>query len=314
MKILLLGKNGQVGRELCRALLPLGEVVALGRGDADLRDQDALLTILTLHRPDVIVNAAACTAVDQAESDPDTAHQVNALAVATLARHARAAGALLVHYSTDYVFDGTQERPYTETDAPNPLNVYGRSKLEGEHAILASGCDALIFRTSWVYSTHGGNFLATVLRLARERESLDVVADQHGAPTSDAAGEARVVFDQRADDGDGRGVNVVHHLHGVRVGDGHGRQGHAARQAGGHVELQLPQGILAFGAGGEPGGVERQGGRVEAGAAHVDRDLLVVTLVQHQDAGGDLCAQRVAVGQALFVHEAHEAAGAVAAV
>jgi dTDP-4-dehydrorhamnose reductase len=186
VKILLLGKNGQVGRELCRALLPLGEVVALGRGDADLRDQDALLTILTLHRPDVIVNAAACTAVDQAESDPDTARQVNALAVAALARHARTAGALLVHYSTDYVFDGMQERPYTETDAPNPLNVYGRSKLEGERAIQASGCDALIFRTSWVYSAHGGNFLTTVLRLARERESLDVVADQHGAPTSAA--------------------------------------------------------------------------------------------------------------------------------
>ncbi|MGS1008483.1 dTDP-4-dehydrorhamnose reductase [Achromobacter anxifer] len=186
MKILLLGKDGQVGRELCRALLPLGEVVALGRGDADLRDQDALLTALVHHRPDVIVNAAACTAVDQAESDPDTARQVNALAVAALARHARAAGALLVHYSTDYVFDGSQERPYTETDTPNPLNAYGRSKLEGEHAIQASGCDALIFRTSWVYSTHGGNFLDAMLRLARERESLDVVADQHGAPTSAA--------------------------------------------------------------------------------------------------------------------------------
>lgn len=186
MKILLLGKDGQVGRELCRALLPLGEVVALGRGHVDLRDQDALLAALALHRPDVIVNAAAFTAVDQAESDPDTARQVNALAVAALARHARAAGALLVHYSTDYVFDGTQERPYTETDAPNPLNVYGRSKLEGERAILASGCDALIFRTSWIYSAHGGNFLKTVLRLARERDSLDVVADQHGAPTSAA--------------------------------------------------------------------------------------------------------------------------------
>lgn len=184
MKILLLGKDGQIGRELCRALLPLGEVVALGRGDADLRDQHALLAALAFHRPDVIVNAAAYTAVDQAESDPDAARQVNAIAVAALARHARAAHALLVHYSTDYVFDGAQERPYAETDTPTPLNVYGRSKLEGERAIQASGCDALIFRTSWVYSTHGGNFLKTVLRLAREREYLEVVADQRGAPTS----------------------------------------------------------------------------------------------------------------------------------
>lgn len=184
MKILLLGKDGQVGRELCRALFPLGEVVALGRGDADLRDQEALLAALTSRRADVIVNAAAYTAVDQAESDPDTARQVNALAVSTLARHARAAHALLVHFSTDYVFDGTQKRPYVETDAPNPLNAYGRSKLEGERAIQASSCDALVFRTSWVYSAHGSNFLKTMLRLAQERESLDVVSDQHGAPTS----------------------------------------------------------------------------------------------------------------------------------
>lgn len=184
MKILLLGKDGQVGRELCRALLPLGEVVALGRGDVDLCDQDALLAVLASRPADVIVNAAACTAVDWAESDPDAALQVNALAVSVLARHARAARALLVHYSTDYVFDGTQDRPYTEADSPNPLNVYGSTKLAGEHAIEASGCDALVFRTSWVYSVHGSNFLKTMLRLARERESLDVVADQHGAPTS----------------------------------------------------------------------------------------------------------------------------------
>lgn len=184
MKILLLGKDGQIGRELCRALGPVAEVVALGRGDVDLRDQDALLAALASHPADVIVNAAAWTAVDQAESDPNTARQVNALAVATLARHARAAGALLVHYSTDYVFDGTQERAYAETDSPNPLNVYGSTKLEGEQAIQACGCDALVFRTSWVYSAHGSNFLKTMLRLAQQRENLDVVSDQHGAPTS----------------------------------------------------------------------------------------------------------------------------------
>ncbi len=184
VKILLLGKDGQVGRELCRALLPLGEVVALGRSDADLRNRDALLAALATCPADVIVNAAAWTAVDKAESDPDTALQVNASAASVLARHARAAGALLVHYSTDYVFDGALARPYTEADTPHPLNVYGSTKLAGEQAIHASGCDALVFRTSWVYSAHGSNFLKTMLRLARERETLDVVADQHGAPTS----------------------------------------------------------------------------------------------------------------------------------
>ncbi|CAB5514773.1 dTDP-4-dehydrorhamnose reductase [Achromobacter anxifer] len=184
MKILLLGKNGQVGRELCRALVPLGEVVALGRADADLRDENALLAALSSHRPDVIVNAAAYTAVDMAERAPETANQINATTVAVLAGQARATGAMLVHYSTDYVFDGAQDRPYVETDAPNPLNVYGSSKLAGEQAIQASGCDALVFRIGWVYSTHGRNFLKTMLRLAQERESLDVVSDQRGTPTS----------------------------------------------------------------------------------------------------------------------------------
>ncbi|CAB3943231.1 dTDP-4-dehydrorhamnose reductase [Achromobacter insolitus] len=184
MKILLLGKDGQVGQELRRALLPQGELVALGRGDVDLRDQDALLALLSSHRPDAIVNAAAYTAVDAAETDRDTAAQVNAAAVAILACHARTAGALLVHFSTDYVFDGTQERAYRETDSPNPLNVYGSTKLAGEHAIQAAGCDALVFRIGWIYSTHGRNFLKTMLRLAGERERLEVVSDQHGTPTS----------------------------------------------------------------------------------------------------------------------------------
>ena len=184
MKILLLGKDGQVGRELCHALLPFGEVVALGRDGADLRDQDALLAVLSSCRPDVIVNAAAYTAVDAAENDRETATRVNALAVATLARHAQAARALLVHFSTDYVFDGAQQRPYSETDGPNPLNVYGSTKLAGERAIQATGCDALVFRIGWVYSRHGKNFLNTMLRLALERQRLDVVSDQHGTPTS----------------------------------------------------------------------------------------------------------------------------------
>ncbi|WYX28683.1 dTDP-4-dehydrorhamnose reductase [Achromobacter denitrificans] len=184
MKILLLGKDGQVGRELRRALAPLGELVALGRDAVDLRDQDGLLAALAAHRPDAIVNAAAYTAVDLAETDAATAAQVNTIAVATLARHARHSGALLVHYSTDYVFDGTRACPYTEADVPNPLNVYGATKLASERVIGDAGCDALVFRTSWVYSAHGKNFLKTILNLARSRESLDVVSDQYGTPTS----------------------------------------------------------------------------------------------------------------------------------
>ncbi len=184
MKILLLGKNGQVGRELRRALAPLGELVAPGRDAADLRDQDGLRAVLSACRPDAIVNAAAYTAVDRAETDGAAASQVNALAVSTLARHARATNALLVHYSTDYVFDGTAAQPYAETDIPNPRNVYGATKLAGEQAIRDAGCDALVFRTSWVYSAHGRNFLKAILRLAQARPGLDVVADQHGAPTS----------------------------------------------------------------------------------------------------------------------------------
>ncbi|WMD19405.1 dTDP-4-dehydrorhamnose reductase [Achromobacter seleniivolatilans] len=186
MKILLFGKDGQIGRHL-RGLLPtLGELAALGRDDVDLRDQNALMLALSVHRPDVIVNAAAYTAVDQAETDQDTATQVNVLAVSTLASYAKNAGALLVHYSSDYVFDGEKSLPYTEADAPNPLNVYGATKLAGESAILQSACDALILRCSWVYSSQGKNFPATILRLARTRQELDVVADQHGTPTSAA--------------------------------------------------------------------------------------------------------------------------------
>jgi dTDP-4-dehydrorhamnose reductase len=183
VKILLLGKAGQIGQELRHALPALGEVVPLGHGDVDLRDQDALLRALAAHRPDVIVNAAAYTAVDQAETDREAADQVNAQAVAALAQYAKEASALLVHYSTDYVFDGDSDQPYTETDTPRPLNVYGATKLAGESAVLESGCDALVFRCSWVYAPHAQNFPAVILRLARTRDRLDVVADQIGAPT-----------------------------------------------------------------------------------------------------------------------------------
>jgi len=184
MRILLFGKDGQVGHALRRTLLPLGALTALGRRQADLEHPDALQSMLHQHRPDVIVNAAAYTAVDQAEREPQRAQAINATAVAHMADYARAHGALLLHYSTDYVFDGTQNQPYRETDAPNPVNVYGQSKLAGETAIAASGCRYLILRTSWVFSAYGENFIKTILRLAQERTQLSIVTDQIGAPTS----------------------------------------------------------------------------------------------------------------------------------
>jgi len=189
MRILLLGKSGQVGWELQRALAPLGGVTSLGRGEnseglsGDLADPSTLADTVTCVVPDVIVNAAAYTAVDKAESDPQQARAVNALAPKVLAREAARIGALLVHYSTDYVFDGSGTRPWREDDPTGPLSVYGRTKLEGEQAIIGSGCRHLIFRTSWVYAARGGNFAKTMLRLARERESLSVIDDQVGAPT-----------------------------------------------------------------------------------------------------------------------------------
>jgi dTDP-4-dehydrorhamnose reductase len=188
MKILLLGKNGQVGWELQRALSVLGEVVALDRHGAvglcgDLSDLQGLTQTVRCVQPQVIVNAAAHTAVDKAESEPEMAHILNARAPGVLAREARQLGAWLVHYSTDYVFDGSGDRPWLETDRPAPLSVYGRTKLEGEQQIVASGCRHLIFRTSWVYAARGNNFAKTMLRLAGERDQLSVINDQIGAPT-----------------------------------------------------------------------------------------------------------------------------------
>lgn len=184
MKILLLGKNGQVGWQLQRALAPLGEIVALERKDAggDLADPQGLAAAVRAAKPQVIVNAAAYTAVDKAESEPQLARLINTEAPAALAREAAASGALLVHYSTDYVFDGSGSAPWQESDATGPLNVYGATKLAGEQAIAASGCAHLTFRTSWVYAAHGDNFIKTMLRLAATRERLTVIDDQ-GAPT-----------------------------------------------------------------------------------------------------------------------------------
>lgn len=187
MKILLFGKDGQVGWELQRSLAPLGELVALGRDSkghcGDFADLDGIARTVRAIAPDVIVNAAAHTAVDRAESEPELARAINAAAPGVLAREAAATGAWLVHYSTDYVFDGSGERPWRETDATGPINVYGSTKLEGEQAIMQSGCRHLIFRTGWVYAARGGNFARTMLRLAQERDRLTVIADQIGAPT-----------------------------------------------------------------------------------------------------------------------------------
>lgn len=188
MKILLLGQNGQVGWELKRSLQCLGEVVALDRQGqgalvGDLADLAGLQRTLEVVKPDFIVNAAAYTAVDKAETDQALAFRINAEAVGVLADYAANSGCWLIHYSTDYVFSGEGSVPWTEQDAVSPLSVYGRSKLEGERAIQRSGCNHLIFRTSWVYGTRGNNFAKVMLRLARERQKLQVVSDQIGAPT-----------------------------------------------------------------------------------------------------------------------------------
>jgi dTDP-4-dehydrorhamnose reductase len=182
-RILLVGRIGQVGWELRRTLAPMAQVRCLDFPEIDLTQPDSIRQAVADARPDVVINAAAYTAVDKAESEPDKAAKINGQAPAVMAEAAKQAGALLVHYSTDYVFDGAKTGPYLETDTPNPLSVYGRSKLEGDQAIQALGGPHLIFRLCWVYGARGQNFLLTIMRLAREREALRVVNDQVGAPT-----------------------------------------------------------------------------------------------------------------------------------
>lgn len=183
MKILLLGKNGQVGSELQSSLAALGELTAYGSAELNLSNTDSIRENIRALQPDVIVNAAAYTAVDKAEAEPELAMQINGAAPGVIAEEAQRLGALLVHYSTDYVFDGTKTSPYTELDIPNPVNEYGRSKLAGEQAIAAAASHFLILRTSWVYDAHGKNFLNTIKRVGAQRSELTIVNDQIGAPT-----------------------------------------------------------------------------------------------------------------------------------
>jgi dTDP-4-dehydrorhamnose reductase len=193
LRILLTGKSGQIGGELEERLAPAAELIAPGRAELEFLDLRSLQQELRSVRPEVIVNAAAYTAVDRAESERDAAFAVNAAAVGVLAEEAKKLGALLVHFSTDYVFDGEKTAPYGEDDVPRPVSVYGESKLAGERAVAASGCRYLIFRTSWVYSPRGRNFLRAILAAAREKKALRVVDDQRGAPTSARAIAGAVV-------------------------------------------------------------------------------------------------------------------------
>lgn len=214
--VLLSGRTGQVGSELYRLLPALGRVIAPARAQMDLASADAIRKTIREASPGIIVNAAGYTAVDQAEAEPELAMRVNGVAPGVMAEEARRSGALLVHYSTDYVFDGTRAAPYVEEDEPNPLNVYGKSKLAGELAVAASGCAHLILRTSWVYSGSGANFLLTILKLARENEELRVVDDQIGSPTwARALAKATVELLQKA--ALARDTTGVYHLSSTEV-------------------------------------------------------------------------------------------------
>jgi len=213
--ILLTGKTGQVGNELVAALQPLGRVVAVGRDRMDLAQPDSIISCIREIRPDIIVNAAAYTAVDNAEAEPELAMKINADAPGLMAEEAHRCGALLVHYSTDYVFDGRAKIAYTEQDPPNPLSVYGRSKLAGETNIRAANCRHLILRTSWIYADRGTNFLLTMLKLAREHPELAVVEDQIGSPTwARALAKATATTLDKADRS---GISGTYHL----SADGH---------------------------------------------------------------------------------------------
>jgi dTDP-4-dehydrorhamnose reductase len=238
MNILLLGKNGQVGQELSRSLLPLGQLTMLGEHDLNLRNHTVLIDILNKLKPNIVVNAAAYTNVDKAETEKDIAFDLNATVVEIIANYAKQHDALFVHYSTDYVFDGKKESAYLESDKPAPLNIYGASKAAGEAAIKASGCKHLTFRTSWVFSAHGHNFIKTIFKLARDKEQLNVIDDQRGAPTS-----AELVADitahaisanqqQKLPDG-------LYHLTAAGITSWHGLATYLIQQAA-HYDIHFP--------------------------------------------------------------------------
>ena len=236
MKILLLGKNGQVGWELQRSLAPLGEVLALDRYSTshcgDLSQPEQLAQTVLAYKPDFIVNAAAHTAVDKAESEPELARCLNVQAPAALAKAAAQVGAWLVHYSTDYVFDGSGSHARQEGEGVGPLNVYGQTKHEGEQAIVASGCKYLIFRTSWVYAARGGNFAKTMLRLAQDREKLTVINDQHGAPTgADLIADVTAHAIRRVQNTQNISLGGVYHLVASGETTWHGYANHVIDQA-----------------------------------------------------------------------------------
>lgn len=219
-RILVTGKNGQLGWELQKALRPLGDVIALSREQLDLTDLDDVRRKVREAKPDIVVNAAAYTAVDQAEEHPEAARLINAVAPAVLAEEANKIQALLIHYSTDYVFDGTKALPYLESDPANPLNVYGMTKLEGEKAIAAIGGSYLIFRTSWLYALRGKNFALTMLRLARERDEVRVVDDQIGVPNwsrviAEATAQATAEASRRIDAATFGDLKGIYHLSGT---------------------------------------------------------------------------------------------------
>ena len=236
MKILLLGKNGQVGWELQRSLAPLGEVLALDRHSTehcgDLSQPEQLAQTVLAYKPNFIVNAAAHTAVDKAQSEPELAHCFNAQAPAALAKAAAQIDAWLVHYSTDYVFDGSGTHARQEDEATGPLSVYGQTKRQGEEAIAASGCKHLIFRTSWVYAARGANFAKTMLRLAQEREKLTVINDQHGAPTgADLIADVTAIAMRGVQDARNTSLSGVYHLVASGETTWHGYAQHVIHQA-----------------------------------------------------------------------------------
>jgi dTDP-4-dehydrorhamnose reductase len=228
VRLLVTGANGQVGWELRRSLTPLGEVTALDRNQCDLSRPERLPDIVRGAKPDVIVNAAAYTAVDKAEQEEPLATLVNGAAVGVLAEEARKAGSLLMHYSTDYVFDGEKPSPYTEDDTPHPINAYGRSKLAGETALRQAGGDHVILRTSWIYAARGRNFVHTILRLAKERDELRIVDDQIGAPTwarDIAEATAQVVRAARGDQARGAFAPGIFNLSAAGATSWHGFAG-----------------------------------------------------------------------------------------